>query len=83
MEEAHVPERVQTEGKYVNRFQIGYNAFEFVVDFFQAHDNQVAANANTRVITTPAYAKLLSEMLGESIHQYEAKYEKIPNVSER
>jgi hypothetical protein len=83
MEEAHVPQRVPMEGKYVNHFQIGYNAFEFVIDFSQAHDNQVVTDANTRVITTPAYAKLLSAMLDQSIHQYEEKFEKIPNVVER
>ena len=83
MEDAHLPDRVQTEGKYANHFRIGHNAFEFVIDFAQAHDNQVATGSNTRVITTPAYAKLLSAMLDESIHQYEEKYEEIPNVSER
>ncbi len=83
MEEPYMPEQIDLEGKYVNNFQIGYNAFEFLFDFGQGYGELEAPRIHTRVITAPAYAVVLSNMLGESIHQYEKKFGAIPKMAER
>ena len=59
------------EGKYANYFAVGYNAHEYIFDFGQNYSESETAKLHTRIITSPAYAKTLLEMLGDSIDQYE------------
>jgi hypothetical protein len=59
------------EGKYVNYFKVGHNAFEFVLDFGQSYLENEAPQIHTRIVTSPAYAKALLETLRESLAQYE------------
>lgn len=59
------------EGKYANFFQVGYNAFEFVMDFGQFYSETEEAELYTRIITSPFYAKNFLETIKESIEQYE------------
>ena len=59
------------EGRYANYFEIGHNAFEFVLDFGQYFPETDQAKLYTRIITSPCYAKELSETLQESIGRYE------------
>ena len=59
------------EGKYANYFAVGHNAHEFIFDFGQHFSEIDQAELNTRIITSPTYAKTLLEMLGDSIDQYE------------
>ncbi len=65
------------EGRYANSFQIGYNAFEFLLDFGQVAPESEETRFHTRIITSPAYAKALSKLLRESISQYEQTFGKI------
>jgi hypothetical protein len=67
------------EGKYANFFAIGYNAFEFVLDFGQNYTETEDAELYTRVILAPAFARALHESLKDSIHSYEKQYGKIQN----
>jgi hypothetical protein len=62
------------EGRYSNYFKIGYNAFEFVLDFGQLHQENANAQLHTRIITSPAYAKNLLETIQGSIEQYEQAF---------
>jgi hypothetical protein len=62
------------EGRYANYFKVGYNAFEFVLDFGQYYPETEKAELYTRIITNPCYAKSLYETLRESIHQYEKAF---------
>lgn len=64
-------------GQYANYFQIGNNAFEFVIDFGQLYDEQEKARFHTRIITNPIYAKELLNTLEESIKTFERKYREI------
>lgn len=80
MQEPPEPDPSWVGAQYVNYFEIGYNAFEFLFDFAQAHDDQVAPSVHNRMITAPVYAKLLSTLLAESIHQYEEKFGQIPET---
>ena len=70
------------EGRYANNFQVGHNAFEFVFDFGQFYPENTEARFHTRIITGPAYAKVLSETLRSAIEKYEQTFGVIPKDSE-
>ena len=59
------------EGRYANLFHIGFNAFEFVLDFGQHFGAGRADRIHTRIVTTPWYARRLLETLEESLRDYE------------
>jgi hypothetical protein len=62
------------EGKYANYFKVGHNALEFVLDFGQYYSENEEAELYTRIITSPAYAKIFMELLFESIKKYEMEW---------
>ncbi len=62
------------EGRYANYFEIGHNAFEFLMDFGQCYQESNNAQIHTRIITGPGYAKALSKTLREAIDAYEKVY---------
>jgi len=62
------------EGKYANYFKVGYNAFEFVIDFGQNYSENDHAEPYTRIILAPVFAKALFDTLTESIGNFEQKY---------
>jgi hypothetical protein len=86
LKDSHQPERTaQTdrdnlknkdspEGRYANYFQIGFNAYEFVLDFSQYFLESDEAQLHTRIITNPVYAFNLLKTLRKSIEQYEQEY---------
>lgn len=63
----------QPERRYANYFTIGHNAFEFLLDFYLRYQEN-AAVSQARIITNPAYAKQLLDLLRESIEQYERAF---------
>jgi hypothetical protein len=66
------------EGRYANHFQIGHNAFEFLLDFGQFYPEHESSGFHTRIITNPAYAKTLLLTLQGSIDRYEQVFGAIP-----
>jgi hypothetical protein len=74
------------EGHYANYFKVGYNAFEFVIDFGQLYPAGQAGDKNaqfhTRIITVPVYARALVETLQESIEQYAQGFGEFRNDEE-
>jgi hypothetical protein len=62
------------EGKYANYFQVGHNAFEFVVDFGQMYSDGPREQIHTRIVTGPWYAKEFMELLEQSVEQYEEHF---------
>ena len=60
----------ENEGRYANNFRVGYNKFEFVLDFGQCFDEQENEQFHTRIVASPEYVKLLSDMLIEAIVEY-------------
>jgi hypothetical protein len=62
------------EGKYANFFQVGHNAFEFLLDFGQLYSDGTQEAFHTRIVTSPTYAKELLKVLGEAIEQYEQTF---------
>jgi hypothetical protein len=70
------------EGRYANYFKVGYNAFEFLLDFGQYYNEGENAQLHTRIITSPIYAKSLLEFLGNCIDQYEQQFGRIAGNDE-
>jgi hypothetical protein len=62
------------EARYANYFEVGHNAFEFMLDFGQFHADDETAQMQYRVVTGPVHAKLLAEMLDSSIERYEQEH---------
>ncbi len=69
------------EGRYANSFQVGHNAFEFLLDFGQVSSESEQVQFHTRIITGPVYAKALLATLQESIERYEQHFGPIPQSS--
>ena len=57
-------------GRYANCFQVGYNAFEFLLDFGQSYETGRTV-IHTRIILLPSYAKDLAELLYTSLASHE------------
>ncbi len=72
--ESHASGQGDLEGKYANYFQIGHNAFEFVVDFGQVYSDGQQEQIHTRIVTGPSYAKEFLELLEQSVEQYEEHF---------
>lgn len=66
--------------RYANWFNIGHNNFEFVLDFGQFHAEEPNPLVHTRIVSGPAYAKVLAILLNESLDQYEAEFGPIPDA---
>jgi hypothetical protein len=64
----------EQEGRYSNHFKVGFNSFEFILDFGQAYEGVSVELHHTRLITGPAYAKALAHLLHESVAAYEQTY---------
>jgi hypothetical protein len=71
------PSRVR-EGKYTNYFEVGHNPFEFYVEFGQYDPPSQKVQMHTRIVTGPAYAKMLVETLSASVENFEREHGPIP-----
>ena len=68
---------------YANHFEVGFNAFEFLLDFGQNYEGpDGTAVAHTRIVTAPAYAKVLRGLLDRSIDDYEAAFGRIEPMAD-
>ena len=67
----------QLVGRYANYFEIGHNAFEFVLDFGQLYIGETEARIHTRIVTSPVYAKKLATIFHDAISQYEQDHGRI------
>ena len=70
----------EPEGHYSNYFKVGFNSFEFILDFGQAYEGVAPAPMHTRIVTGPAYAKALARLLRESLAAYERAHGTIPEI---
>jgi hypothetical protein len=68
-----MPEDEKPEARYANNFRVGYNAYEFILDFGQYHPpgNE---HMHTRIVTSPASARDLSDLLQDSLGEHDQKY---------
>ena len=70
-EQADLPARIS---RYANAFNIGHNAFEFVMEFGQQLSEEEEVPMHTRIVTHPIYAKALYASLGDSLLRYENEF---------
>jgi hypothetical protein len=70
------------EGRYANSFEVGHNAFEFVLVFGQVDPETGVARAHTRVITAPAYARAFAQTLLASLDGYQRTFGPIPTADD-
>ena len=68
--------------KYANYFEVGHNPFEFYVDFGQYDPNSEKVQMHTRIVTSPAYAKMMGETLSSSVENFEREHGTIPANSD-
>lgn len=79
------PRRVQVkievpadlQATYANFTVISHSPSELFLDFVQLVPQQPKARVQTRVVMTPANAKLLHRALGENITKYEERFGEI------
>jgi hypothetical protein len=71
------------EGRYVNYFEIGHNAFEFLLHFGQLYCKESEARMHTRIITSPFFAKKLMGVLSRAIRQYEQSFGMVPEERDK
>ncbi len=70
------------EGKYANYIEVGYNEFEFYFDLGQYDPKSKQGQTHTRVVTSPACAKMMGETLSSSVENFEREYGAIPASSD-
>jgi hypothetical protein len=73
------------DARYTNNFDVGFDAFEFVIDCAQRDPGErgdTATPPHTRIITTPAFAKELARLLRGSVDEYEARFGAVPVVDQ-
>jgi hypothetical protein len=65
---------------YSNHLQVGYNAFEFLLEFAQYRENDSNVVNVTAIVTSPAFAKAFARTLSDSITSYEQRFGEIPDI---
>jgi hypothetical protein len=70
------------EGRYANYFEIGHNAFEFLLDFGQSFAGEPDGWMHTRIVTSPIFARRLADSLNQALAQYERTHSRIPGEGE-
>ncbi len=71
------PERL-----YANHFEVGCNAFEFLLDFGTLHHDNGTVRFHTGIVTSPGCADMLLRILQRSIRDYEKAHGPIPIPAE-
>jgi hypothetical protein len=67
------PPTSKEQGRYANFFQIGHNAFEFLIEFGQQDEG-----IHTRIYLSPQHARILSDLLVEALNRYESAFGSLP-----
>jgi hypothetical protein len=62
---------VNRDVRYINYFQVGQNAGEFLLDLGHYHPDLGRVQWHSRVVTGPIYAKLLSGALRDAVARHE------------
>ena len=67
---------------YANYFEVGHNAFEFLIDFGQYQPEVGAVAMHSRMATGPVHAKLLAGLLADAIARFEVEHGVIEDIAE-
>jgi hypothetical protein len=60
--------------RYANYFEVGHNAYEFLIDFGQFQPETSDVLLHTRMALGPAHAKLLDQILHDAVAKYEDEH---------
>lgn len=66
--------RPHAEARFANYFQVGHRLFEFYLEFGQAEEEERDPYIHTRIVTTPARAKALLDVLRQNVARYEEDF---------
>lgn len=66
---------------YANYFEVGHNAFEFLLDAGQVEPQSGEIQLLSRIAVSPVHAKLLAQLLNQSIAQFERLHQEIPDLA--
>lgn len=66
---------------YANYFEVGHNAFEFLIDVGQIEPQTGGVQLMSRIAISPVHAKLLAQLLSRSIAQFEKAHREIPEIA--
>lgn len=66
---------------YANYFEVGHNAFEFLLDAGQVEPQSGQVQLLSRIAVSPVHAKLLARLLTQSIEQFECAHHEIPDLA--
>ncbi len=69
--------------RYSNYFEVGHNAYEFLLDFGQYQPETAGVILHTRMAVGPTHAKLLAAALASAVAVHEAENGPIPDATER
>jgi hypothetical protein len=64
----------EPEAKYANYFHVGHNAFEVMLEFGQHYEDASKPQMHTRIVTAPAYAEALCELLRKALAEYKKTF---------
>jgi hypothetical protein len=60
------PRKSKEDARYANFFRVGYNAFEFLLEFGQRE-----GRIHTSIYVSPQHAKMLTELLLGALKEFE------------
>ena len=70
------PRKPKEEAKYANVFRVGYNTFEFLLEF-----GQRGGRAHTAIYMSPQHTKMFSDLLLCALTDQEAEhFPKLPSI---
>jgi len=67
---------------YANYFEVGHNAYEFLIDFGQYQPEIAEVAPLARIVLGPTHAKLLAATLTAAIESHEAEHGTIPAIGD-
>jgi hypothetical protein len=66
-------DETELERRYANFFRVGYNAYEFVIDFGQEYPPE-SERIHTRIVTSTPLARNLSDTLQRSLKEHDSTF---------
>lgn len=67
---------------YANYFEVGHNAFEFLIDFGQVDPQSGDIHLNSRIAVGPTHAKMFLNLMIKAVAQFETEFGRIPELQE-
>ncbi len=67
----------EAEGIYANMVMIGHSPTEIIMDFIRVMPGAPKAKVQSRIIMTPAHAKMLHKTLEENLKKFEKQFGEI------